>query len=66
MHDFDEIQNFQNENAPQYDTTGSINQEAADVQVDAQMHHVPDTDVTSDDSVDLSNVDNAPLLPNEH
>ena len=66
--DFGEIQNDQNENAPQYDTTGSVNLEAADVQVVAQMHHVPSTDVTSNDSVDLnlSNDDRAPLLPNEH
>ena len=64
--DFGEIQNYQNENAPQYDTTGSVNLEAADVQVVAQMHHLPSTDVTSNDSVDLSNDDRAPLLPNEH
>ena len=64
--DFHEIQNYQNENAPQYDTTGSINQEAADINVVAQMHHQPDTDVTSNDSVDLSNDDKAPLLPDEH
>ena len=40
--------------------------EIQDYQVVAQMHHLPDTDVTSDDSVDLSNDDRAPLLPNEH
>ena len=65
--DFVEIPNDQKENAPQYDTTGSVNLEAADIQVVAQMHHVPYTDVTSNDSVDLSNDDRAPLLPNiEH
>ena len=56
---FGEIQNYQNENTPQYDTTGSINQEAADVQAVAQMHHLPSTDVTS-------NEDRGPLLLNEH
>ena len=64
--DFGENQNYQNENTPQYDTTGSINQEAADLQVVAQMHRLPSTDATSNDSVDLSNDDRAPLLPNEH
>ena len=64
--DFGENQNYQNENAPQYDTTGSVNVEAADVQVVAQMHRLPSTDVTSNDSVDLSNDDRAPLLRNEH
>ena len=64
--DFGKIQNDQNENAQQYDTTGSVNVEATDVQVVAQMHHLPSTDVTSNDSVDLSNDDRAPLLPNEH
>ena len=62
--DFGENQIDINENAPQYDTTGSVNLEAADVQVVAQMHHVPNTDLTSNDS--LSNDDSAPLLPNEH
>ena len=64
--DFGEIQKYENENAPQYDKTGSVNLEAADVQVVAQMHHLPSADVTSNDSVDLSNDDRAPLLPNEH
>ena len=64
--DFGENLNFQNENAPEYDTTGSINQEAADVQVVAQMHHPPNTDVTSDNSKDQSNDDKAPLLSNVH
>ena len=66
MHGANQVDNDfgQNENFPQYDTTGSINQEAADVHVVAQMHHVPNTDVTSSDS--LSNDDRAPLLPNEH
>ena len=66
MHGANQVDNDfdQNENVPQYDTTGSINQEAADLQVVAQMHHVPNTDVTSSDS--LSNDDRAPLLPNEH
>ena len=48
------------------DTTGSINQGAAGVQVVAQVHRLPSTDATSNDSVDLSNDDRAPLLPNEH
>ena len=43
------------------DTTGSINQEAADV---IQMHHLPNRDVTSNDS--LSNEHRAPLLNDEH
>ena len=64
--DFGEIQNDQNENAPQYDTTGRVNLEAADVQAVAQIHRLASTDVTSNDSVDLSNDDRAPLLPNEH
>ena len=77
--DFCEIQNDQNENAPQYDTIESVNLEAADVQVVAQMYHLPSTsrfdsfdlpstDVTSNDSEDLglSNDDRAPLLPKEH
>ena len=64
--DFVEIPNYQNENTPQYDTTGSVNLEAADVQVVAQVHRLPNTDVTSNDSVDLLNDDRAPLLPNEH
>ena len=64
--DFGEIQNYQNENVPQYDTTGSVNVEATDVQVVAQMHRLPSTDVTSNDSVDLSKDHRAPLLPNEH
>ena len=66
MHSANQVENDfgQNENAPQYDTAGSINQEAADLKVVAQMHHVPNTDVTSSDS--LSNDDKAPLLPNEH
>ena len=59
--DFSKIQNYLNENAPQYDTTGSINQEAADV---IQMHHLPNRDVTSNDS--LSNEHRAPLLNDEH
>ena len=63
---FGEIQNYQNENVPQYDTTGSVNLEAADVQAVAHMYPMPNTDVTSNDSVDLSNDDRAPLLPNEH
>ena len=54
--DFSKIQNYLNENAPQYDTTGNINQEAADV---IQMHHLPDTDATSDEH-------RAPLLDEEH
>ena len=64
--DLGENQDYQNENAPQYDTTRSVNLEAADVQVVAQMHHLPNTDAASNDSVDLSNDDRAPLLPNEH
>ena len=47
-------------NAPEYNTTGSVNTEAADVHVVAQVHHVPDSDVTSNDD------DNAPLLTNMH
>ena len=61
-----EIPNDQNENVPQYDTTRSVNLEAADVQAVAQMHPMPSIDVASNDSVDLSNDDRAPLLPNEH
>ena len=64
--DSDEIQNDQNENTSQYDMTGSVNLEAADVHVVAQVHRLPSTDVTSNDSVGLSNDDRAPLLPNEH
>ena len=64
--DFGENPNYQNENTPQYDKTGSVNLEAADVQVVTQVHCLPNTDVTSNDSVDLSNHDRAPLLPNKH
>ena len=64
--DFGEIQNNQNENTPQYDTTGSVNLEAADVQAVAQIHRLPSTDVTSNDSLDLLNDDREPLLPNEY
>ena len=64
--DLSENQDYQNENAPQNDTTRSVNLEAADVQVVAQMHPMPNTDAASNDSVDLSNDDRAPLLPNEH
>ena len=46
-----------NEGMERYDTTGSINQEAADVNVVAQVHRLPSTDVTSND-------DTAPLLSN--
>ena len=54
-------QNDQNNtrNIPEYDTTGSVNLEAADVNVFAQVHHLPSTDVTSND-------DTAPLLSNIH
>ena len=52
-----EIPNDQNENTPQYDTTGSVNLEAADVQAVAQMHPMPSIDVASNNSVDLSNDD---------
>ena len=62
--DFGENQIDMNENTPQYDTARSVNLEAADVQVVAQMHHLPNTDLTSNDS--FSNDDSAPLLPNEH
>ena len=44
-------------NTSEYDTTGSINLEAADVQVAAQVHHLPDSDITSND-------DTKPLLGN--
>ena len=57
-----EIQNHQNKNTqgnPEYDTTGSINTEAADMQAVAQVHHLPDSDVTSND-------DTARLLTNMH
>ena len=64
--DFVEIQNDQNENASQYDMTGSVNLEVDDVHVVAQVYRLPSTDVTSNDSVDLSNDDRTPLLPNEH
>ena len=55
------VQNDQNNarNIPEYDTTGSINLEAADVNVVAQMHRLPSTDVTSNDYT-------APLLSNIH
>ena len=46
-------------NASEYDTIGSINLEAADVQVAAEVHHLPDSDITSND-------DTAPLLINMH
>ena len=46
-------------NAQEHDTNGSINLEAADVQVAAQVHQLPDSDVTSND-------DTTPLLGNMH
>ena len=50
--DPDEIQNDLNniDNTPEYDTTRCINLEAADVQVSAQVHRLPDSDVTSNDN----------------
>ena len=36
-------------NAPEYDTTGSVNLEVEDVHVAAHVHHLPDSDVTSND-----------------
>ena len=47
-------------NVPEYDTTRRVNPEAADVQVATQVHHLPDSDVKSTDT--LSNDDVAPLL----
>ena len=44
-------------NVQEYDTTGSINLEAEDVQVVAHVHHLPDSDEVSYD-------DTAPLLNN--
>ena len=57
-----EIQNHQNQNTqenPDYDTTGSVNHESDEVRAAAQVHHLPDSDVTSND-------DAAPLLTNMH
>ena len=53
------LQNDENNsrNSPEYDTTGSVNLEADDVNVVAQVHRLPSTDVTSND-------DTAPLLLN--
>ena len=55
------VQNDQNNtrNSPQYDTTGNVNLEAADVNVVAQVHRLSSTDVTSND-------DTVPLLSNIH
>ena len=60
---FGEIQNYQNESTTEYDTTGSVNHQASQVQVGAQVHHMPNRDESEDDS--LSNDDRAPLLPKE-
>ena len=59
--DNERVQNDQNNtrNIPVYDTTGSVNLEAADVNVVAHVHRLPSTDVTSKD-------DMAPLLSNIH
>ena len=46
---FGEIQNYQNESTPEYDTTGSVNQQASQVQVAAQVHHIPNRDESEDD-----------------
>ena len=57
-----EIQNDQNQNTqenPEYDTTGSVNHESDEVRTAAQVNHLPDSDVTSND-------DAAPLLTNMH
>ena len=51
-------------NVPEYNTTGSVNVEAADAHVAAQVHRLPDSDATQNDS--LSNDDAAPLLANIH
>ena len=45
------------QNIPEYNTTESVNLEADDVNVVAQVHRLPTTDVTSND-------DTAPLLLN--
>ena len=60
---FGEIQIYQNESTSEYDTTGSVNHQASQVQVAAQVHHMPNRDESEDDS--LSNDDRAPLLPKE-
>ena len=61
--DFDQMQHGPNNvNNPEYDTTGSVNTEATDVQVVAQVHVPPNRDDTESES--LSNDDMAPLLPN--
>ena len=52
-----EIQIHQNKNTQEYDTTASVNLDGTDVQVAAQIHHLPDSDVTSND-------DTTPLLTN--
>ena len=59
------------ENAPnslrnivEYNTVESVNNEGTHVQVVTGVHHLPNTDLTSNDS--FSNDDRAPLLPNEH
>ena len=57
-----EIQNHPNKNTqdkPEYDTTGSISHETAEVEAVAQVHQLPDSDVTSND-------DTTPLLTNMH
>ena len=55
------VQNDQNRmrNIPEYDMTRSVNLEADDVNVVAQVHRLPSTDVTSND-------DTTPLLLNIH
>ena len=51
-------------NTLEYGTMENVSNER--VQVFAGIHHLPNTDVTSNDSVDLSNDETAPLLPNVH
>ena len=53
------IQNHQNKSTPENYITGSINHETAEVEAAAQVHHLPDSDVTSND-------DTTPLLTNMH
>ena len=50
-----ENQDHQNKNTqdnPEYDTTGSIYHETAEVEAVAQVHHLPDSYVTSNDDTE--------------
>ena len=59
-----EIQNHQNKNTQEYDTTRSVNHETAEVEAAVQVHQYPSKDDSENNS--LSNDDIVPLLTEIH